>query len=156
MVVECTSTSPIAQVYSTILAKHLRSHKKSPLHTISHTMTSNELQSLLHSYHTEKVPTRSTVQAYWDLTRLAGFPTGSELIFWPCGTLFVASLQQYDSILNVTAAWGAMMAAYHTSLPLSKLTMILLAFLIGSPLFHASICVLNDICDRDCDRQVGQ
>lgn len=32
----------------------------------------------------------------------------------------------------------------------------MLAFLVGSSLLHSAACTINDICDRDFDRQVGQ
>jgi 4-hydroxybenzoate polyprenyltransferase len=48
------------------------------------------------------------------------------------------------------------MAAYHTHLPLQSLATMLLAYAIGSTVLHSAACVLNDICDRDFDRQVGQ
>ena len=30
-----------------------------------------------------------------------------------------------------------------------------LTFILGSTLLHSTVCVLNDICDVDLDRQVG-
>ncbi|TFY61568.1 hypothetical protein EVG20_g7005 [Dentipellis fragilis] len=73
-------------------------------------------------------------RAYWELARLHVFPLGTILIFWPCAwTLMLASpshLTAYE-----IAQWTALLG-------------------LGSIFLHAAICVLNDICDIEIDRQV--
>jgi 4-hydroxybenzoate polyprenyltransferase len=48
------------------------------------------------------------------------------------------------------------MAAYSVELPWQNLLIQTLMFAIGSTLLHSAACILNDICDRDFDRQVGE
>ncbi|KAJ7250755.1 UbiA prenyltransferase family-domain-containing protein [Mycena rebaudengoi] len=72
---------------------------------------------------------------YYELTRLHKWPLGSILVFWP-------------------SAWGVAMAAYSVELPWQNLLIQTLMFAIGSTLLHSAACILNDICDRDFDRQV--
>ncbi len=48
------------------------------------------------------------------------------------------------------------MAAYSYGLSLRDLTTELLLFAIGSTLLHSAACVLNDICDIDFDKKVGE
>jgi 4-hydroxybenzoate polyprenyltransferase len=80
-------------------------------------------------------PKRSKLQAYWELTRLHKFPAGSDLVFWPC-------------------AWGVTMAAFYVALPPKELAILLVGYALGSTILHSAACILNDICDRDFDRQV--
>jgi 4-hydroxybenzoate polyprenyltransferase len=48
------------------------------------------------------------------------------------------------------------MAAYKTSLSPAELATLTFIYAIGSTLLHSAACVINDICDRDLDRQVGE
>jgi 4-hydroxybenzoate polyprenyltransferase len=53
-------------------------------------------------------------------------------------------------------AWGIAMAAYKTGLSPHELVVMTLAYALGATLLHSAACVINDICDRDFDRQVGK
>lgn len=48
------------------------------------------------------------------------------------------------------------MAAYSKNLPMETFVTYTLMFALGSTVLHAAACVLNDICDRDIDRKVGE
>ncbi|KAA1471008.1 UbiA prenyltransferase [Dentipellis sp. KUC8613] len=73
-------------------------------------------------------------RAYWELARLHVFPLGTILIFWPCAwTLLLASPPQLTT--HDLVQWTALLG-------------------VGSIFLHAAICVLNDICDIEIDRQV--
>jgi 4-hydroxybenzoate polyprenyltransferase len=48
------------------------------------------------------------------------------------------------------------MAAYSANLPFNNFIMQTAMFALGSTLIHSAACVLNDICDRDFDGQVGR
>ncbi|KAJ7777622.1 UbiA prenyltransferase family-domain-containing protein [Mycena maculata] len=74
-------------------------------------------------------------QYYFELTRLGGFPFGTQFIFWP-------------------SAWGVGMAAYSKDLPMESFITHTVMFALGSTVLHAAACVLNDICDRHIDRKV--
>ncbi|KAI0764539.1 UbiA prenyltransferase [Trametes elegans] len=76
-----------------------------------------------------------TARGYFELTRLHKPFMGNTLMFWPC-------------------AWGLTMAARAVALPLPIFAAKLAVFAIGSFLLHCAVCVLNDICDVDFDRQV--
>ncbi|KAI0916461.1 hypothetical protein AcV5_002953 [Taiwanofungus camphoratus] len=77
----------------------------------------------------------SLFRSYFELNRLHKFPTGTLFVFWPC-------------------AWGLTMAAYVKGLPPSKLATLIFSYFIGSTIVHSAACVINDIFDRDFDRQV--
>ncbi|KAI0946644.1 hypothetical protein AcW1_010058 [Taiwanofungus camphoratus] len=77
----------------------------------------------------------SLFRSYFELNRLHKFPTGTLFVFWPC-------------------AWGLTMAAYAKGLPPSKLATLIFSYFIGSTIVHSAACVINDIFDRDFDRQV--
>jgi 4-hydroxybenzoate polyprenyltransferase len=47
------------------------------------------------------------------------------------------------------------MAAYKLSLDPRTLSTHTLLFAVGSTLVHSAACVINDICDRNFDKQVG-
>lgn len=53
-------------------------------------------------------------------------------------------------------AWGLTMAARAVALPLPIFAAKLAVFALGSFLLHSAACVLNDICDIEFDRQVGE
>ncbi|KAF8955133.1 UbiA prenyltransferase family [Flammula alnicola] len=71
---------------------------------------------------------------YYQLNRLHKFPAGSILVFWPC-------------------AWALTMAASRTNQSLPEYLWELALFALLSTLVHSAACVINDICDRDLDRQ---
>lgn len=48
------------------------------------------------------------------------------------------------------------MAAYSTGLGPKQVAIQSLAYFFGSVLLHSAACVINDICDREFDRQVGE
>lgn len=48
------------------------------------------------------------------------------------------------------------MAAYRTGLGPQQVAIQSLAYFVGSVLLHSAACVINDICDREFDRQVGE
>ncbi|THV03622.1 UbiA prenyltransferase [Dendrothele bispora CBS 962.96] len=72
---------------------------------------------------------------YFELTRLHKFPTGTMVVFWPC-------------------AFGLVLSAFVNPISLVELAKLTFLFFIGSTLVHSAACVINDICDRDFDRQV--
>ncbi|KAH7926932.1 4-hydroxybenzoate polyprenyl transferase [Leucogyrophana mollusca] len=74
-------------------------------------------------------------QLYWQLARMHKFPTGSMVLFWP-------------------AAWGFLLSARNADLSPVQVAGYLAALFVGSTLLHCAACTLNDICDRDFDRQV--
>lgn len=84
-------------------------------------------------------PTQSVAQSwwrpYWELARMHKFPTGSMLVFWPC-------------------VWGYLMSAGSNIPPWHRLPALFAMFLVGSTILHSAACTINDICDRDFDRQV--
>lgn len=53
-------------------------------------------------------------------------------------------------------AWALTMAAYHVDLPPHMLVLEILLFALKATLLHSAGCVLNDICDAEFDRQVGE
>ena len=52
--------------------------------------------------------------------------------------------------------WGLTMAAYRTKLPANELALQTVLFVLGGTMVHSAACVINDICDVDFDRQVGE
>ncbi|KZT66056.1 4-hydroxybenzoate polyprenyl transferase [Daedalea quercina L-15889] len=72
---------------------------------------------------------------YWELARMHKFPSGSILVFWPC-------------------IWGYLLGTRGNPSGVTTLARYFIAFLIGSTLLHSAACTINDICDRDFDRQV--
>ncbi|KAF9219193.1 UbiA prenyltransferase [Gyrodon lividus] len=72
---------------------------------------------------------------YWELSRIHTFPLGTQLIFWPCAS-------------------ASTLGAHRTAATFEVLALNLLSFGIGITLLHCAICVLNDICDVEYDRQV--
>jgi 4-hydroxybenzoate polyprenyltransferase len=100
-------------------------------------------------------PKRSKLQAYWELTRLHKFPAGSDLVFWPCGMIQIATPVSPIYLHNLLA-WGVTMAAFYVALPPKELAILLVGYALGSTILHSAACILNDICDRDFDRQVGK
>jgi len=72
---------------------------------------------------------------YWELARMHKFPAGSMLIFWPC-------------------AWGYVLGARNNHPEPLQLAYYMASFFVGSTLLHCAACTINDICDRDFDRQV--
>lgn len=60
-------------------------------------------------------------------------------------------------IVNVGhAVWAITMAAYKTEMEAPELAMRTVLFAIGGTVVHSAACVINDICDIDFDRQVGE
>ena len=101
-----------------------------------------------------KAAAKSKWRGYVELTRLHKSVLGNTLMFWPCGrSLSPQSCRHW--LIDVTA-WGLTMAAYAVGSPLRDLGIQLLVFGIGSTLLHSAACVLNDICDIDFDRLVGE
>ncbi|KIK91826.1 hypothetical protein PAXRUDRAFT_830507 [Paxillus rubicundulus Ve08.2h10] len=78
---------------------------------------------------------QATWRLCWELSRIHTFPLGTALIFWPC-------------------AWGFTLAAYRTATTPDVLALHLFVMGIGSIFQHAAMCVINDICDVEYDRQV--
>ncbi|KAL0060565.1 hypothetical protein AAF712_012623 [Marasmius tenuissimus] len=78
---------------------------------------------------------KSALVHYFDLTRLRGFPRGTDFTFW-------------------SAACGLLLAARNYEIEPRALAMTHLWFAIGSTSLIAGICVLNDIFDRDLDGKV--
>ncbi|KAF5337498.1 hypothetical protein D9758_013609 [Tetrapyrgos nigripes] len=79
----------------------------------------------------------ASVWDFWVLTRMHEFPLGTLVIFWPC-------------------AFGVVRGAFVQPLSMLELGKMTFYFLIISALMHSAGCVINDICDRDFDRQVGR
>jgi len=75
----------------------------------------------------------SQLQIFINLTRL-NKPTGFMLLFWPC-------------------SWG-LAYAYSLEQNLNQFLYFLLLFFLGSVLMRSAGCIVNDIIDRDIDRQV--
>ena len=48
------------------------------------------------------------------------------------------------------------MAAYKLSLPPKEMAFLTVMYTIGGTVAHSAACVINDICDRDFDGQVGE
>lgn len=96
----------------------------------------------------------SRFRSYFELTRLHKFPTGTLLVFWPCGE-YVSSRVIISHISQAFSAWGLTNAAFTVSIPPGQLGLHLAAYFVGSTILHSAACVINDICDRDFDRQVG-
>ncbi|KAH7922350.1 UbiA prenyltransferase [Leucogyrophana mollusca] len=76
----------------------------------------------------------SVVRGLYELARFHIFPSGITPIFCSC-------------------AWGLTMAAYRGGLPPSSLARDIVTYFLVSTLVHGANCVLNDILDRDIDRQ---
>ncbi|KAI0724917.1 UbiA prenyltransferase [Fomitopsis betulina] len=74
-------------------------------------------------------------QLYWELARMHKFPSGTILIFWPC-------------------VWGYLFGARADPPGITTLVRLVIAFMVASTLLHSAACTINDICDRDFDRQV--
>ena len=54
------------------------------------------------------------------------------------------------------AVWGMTMAAYAHNIQPHELALQTTMFAVGSTLIHSAACVLNDICDIEFDRKVGE
>ncbi|KAF5365647.1 hypothetical protein D9758_003168 [Tetrapyrgos nigripes] len=72
---------------------------------------------------------------YWELARMHKFPLGTLVVFWPC-------------------VFGLVLGAFVRPISMLELGKMTFFLLIGSALVHSAACVINDICDRDFDRQV--
>lgn len=48
------------------------------------------------------------------------------------------------------------MAAYRMYTPAAQLALYAVVFTAGSTLVHTAACVINDICDVEFDRKVGE
>ncbi|KDQ19545.1 hypothetical protein BOTBODRAFT_62883 [Botryobasidium botryosum FD-172 SS1] len=77
----------------------------------------------------------SAFHAYVRLARKHQFPVGADLIFLP-------------------GAWGLGLAAKHNQLEPVALIQLLVIFFAASTTVHSVVCILNDICDVEFDRQV--
>lgn len=56
---------------------------------------------------------------------------------------------------NSKSVWGLTMAAYRVSLPATDMIFLTIMYIIGGTVTHSTACIINDICDRDFDAQVG-
>ncbi|KAF8183683.1 UbiA prenyltransferase family [Pholiota molesta] len=83
----------------------------------------------------DAVENRSRFALYYELNRLHKFPAGELLIFWPC-------------------AWALTMTGYRSKQPLHDYGWTIAVIALLSTLIHSAACVINDICDRELDRQV--
>ena len=104
-----------------------------------------------------RAQTPSSVSSTWwfyvQLMRLHKFPLGTVFVTWPCGgSPFVRVVLDLRDPLLV---WALTMLAFRERLPLSVFGFWTVVFVFASILIHAVACVLNDICDRDLDAQVG-
>ncbi|KAH9911514.1 UbiA prenyltransferase family [Fomitopsis serialis] len=79
---------------------------------------------------------RATWVAYYRLTRKHNFPTGLDVVFWPC-------------------TWGLIMSAYALRLSPRSLAIQLAAYFVGATLRHSAACIWNDMCDIEIDRKVA-
>lgn len=59
-------------------------------------------------------------------------------------------------MLTASAVWGATMAAYKAQLSFGALAPQLVLYALGATVVHSTACVINDICDIEFDRKVGQ
>ena len=73
------------------------------------------------------------LKIFIELTRL-NKPIGFMLLFWPC-------------------SWGLALA-YNSNQNLEQLIYFLIFFLLGSVLMRSAGCIVNDIVDRNIDKQV--
>ncbi|KDQ20922.1 hypothetical protein BOTBODRAFT_124801 [Botryobasidium botryosum FD-172 SS1] len=80
-------------------------------------------------------PSAPTMDTYFKLARLHLFPAGADLMYLP-------------------PCWGIAFAAHLTDIPLPTFFKYLGVFSLGISLFHAGMCVYNDIIDVEYDRQV--
>ena len=73
------------------------------------------------------------LKIFIELTRL-NKPIGFMLLFWPC-------------------SWGLALA-YNSNQNLEQLIYFLILFFLGSGLMRSAGCIVNDIVDRNIDKQV--
>ena len=52
--------------------------------------------------------------------------------------------------------WGYLFGCRADPPDVMSLVCHMTAFMVGSSLLHSAACTINDICDRDFDRQVGE
>jgi 4-hydroxybenzoate polyprenyltransferase len=89
---------------------------------------------------------------YWHLARMQKWPLGTMLCFWPVGKFrFIIA---FRPALIFFAVWGYLLG-YKGAFNLSDFSAKAGVFLVANTLLHSAICVINDICDKDLDAQVG-
>ena len=104
-------------------------------------------------------PQKSRWRGCWELMRLHKPVMGNTLMFWPCGEC----LRDFSALSRVMltanprfTVWGLTMAAYAHNIQPHELALQTTMFAVGSTLIHSAACVLNDICDIEFDRKVGE
>ncbi|TFY67385.1 hypothetical protein EVJ58_g1659 [Rhodofomes roseus] len=80
-------------------------------------------------------PAKPQFKLYWELARMHKFPAGTNLVFWP-------------------SVWGYLLGTRENPPDMTTLARYTMAFLVAATLLHSAACTINDICDRDFDRQV--
>src|SRR5271170_7772298 len=86
------------------------------------------------------------VKPYAYLARLDK-PVGSWLLYWPCGPL---PLQHTLTFV----AWSITLAAAHAQVPPAQLFSMLGLFGVGAVVMRGAGCTINDLWDRNLDKQV--
>lgn len=84
------------------------------------------------------------------------FPAGSILIFFPASASFVLPHKLALKLYRSLAVWGYLLGAHADKPDYIRLTITLAALLVWGTLLHGAGCVINDICDVDFDRRVGE
>src|SRR5271170_2394729 len=92
------------------------------------------------------LPARAKPYAY--LARLDK-PVGSWLLYWPCG--LSPSTPQHTLTF---VAWSITLAAAHAQIPPVQLFSMLGLFGIGAVVMRGAGCTINDLWDRNLDKQV--
>ena len=90
------------------------------------------------------LPARAKPYAY--LARLDK-PVGSWLLYWPCGPPHLQHTLTF-------VAWSITLAAAHTQIPPAQLFSMLGLFGVGAVVMRGAGCTINDLWDRNLDKQV--
>ena len=93
------------------------------------------------------LPTRAKPYAY--LARLDK-PVGSWLLYWPCGLSPPTPPQHTLTFV----AWSITLAAAHAQIPPAQLFSMLGLFGVGAVVMRGAGCTINDLWDRNLDKQV--